>query len=61
MKNDLKIQCENETHVLILETAAALEKATDLTPVKARGALVVKAAAPATRERAIASFIVELI
>ena len=46
---------------MILETAAALEKATDLTPVKARGALVVKAAAPATRERAIASFIVELI
>ena len=46
-----------KTHVLILDSTAAWENPTDFTPVKARGALVVKAAAPATRERATANFI----
>lgn len=46
-----------KTHVLILDSTAAWENPTDFTPVKARGALVVKAAAPAIRERATANFI----
>jgi hypothetical protein len=48
---------KGETHVLIMgSTEETLENPTDLTLLKARGVLVVKAAAPAIREMAIASF-----
>ena len=56
-KERIKPCKQMKTHVLILDSTAAWENPTDFTPVKARGALVVKAAAPATRERATANFI----
>lgn len=56
-KERIKPCKQMKTHVLILDSTAAWENPTDFTPVKARGALVVKAAVPATRERATANFI----
>jgi len=55
-------QCKQKTHVLIKEfTEESFENPTDLTLLNVRGVLVVKAAAPAIRERATASFMTKIV